>query len=326
MPSTFMPSILRFFPEFLNASAPQPVHKFRFSCIFGYREKTNRTVPGASIRHEEVIMKKALPLFLAASIAALSTLGCLSTSTTAAGSVNADRQQLMLVSEEEMVASANASYAQVIAEAKANGILNTNAATTNRVQTVAKRLIAQTGTFRADAPGWDWQVNVITDSTVNAWCMAGGKIVVYTGIIESLSLTDAQLAAVMGHEISHALREHSREQVSQQALTSVGVSVVAGLAKFGTAGNTMLAIAAEYGLTLPFSRSHETEADNIGTELMARAGYDPHEAVAVWEKMSALGTSSTPEFMSTHPSNTSRIKNLTKISEKVYPLYQEATK
>ena len=265
-------------------------------------------------------------MLLASSLVALSTLGCLSTSTTSAGNVNADRQQLMLISEEEMTASANESYAQIIAEAKAQGVLNTNAAMTSRVQTVAKRLIAQTGAFREDALGWDWQVNVITDSTVNAWCMAGGKIVVYTGIIEYLNLTDAQLAAVMGHEISHALREHSREQVSRQALTNVGASALSSLAGFGTVGNTALALAAEYCLTLPFSRSHETEADNIGTELMARAGYDPHEAVTVWEKMSALTTASTPEIMSTHPSNESRIKNLTVISEKVYPLYQEAVK
>ncbi len=269
-------------------------------------------------------MKKSITLLFAGLFAAVMMTSCLSTSsTTAAGNVGADRNQLMLISEQEMEQSANESYAQIIAEAKAAGTLNKDAKTTKRVQTIAKNLIAQVGAFREDALNWDWQVNVITENTVNAWCMAGGKIVVYTGIIDTLSLTDAQLAAVMGHEISHALREHSREQVSRQALTNVGTSVISGLAGFGTVGNTALALAAEYCLTLPFSRSHETEADNIGTELMARAGYDPHEAVTVWEKMQKLSASSTPEFMSTHPSHENRIKNLTVISEKVYPLYEK---
>ena len=220
-------------------------------------------------------------------IAVFFTIGCLTT-TTSAGNVGADRSQLMLYSEADMETSANNSYAQIIAEAKSAGTLNTNAATTNRVQAIAKKLIAQTGSFRQDALNWDWQVNVITESTINAWCMAGGKIVVYTGIIETLDLNDAQLAAVMGHEISHALREHIREQASRSALTSVGVSTLSQLAGFGTVGTTALELAAEYALTLPFSRSQETEADNIGTELMARAGYDPNEAVAVWEQNQKL--------------------------------------
>ena len=272
-------------------------------------------------------MKKTLLALLASSLIAFSTMGCLSTSsTTSAGSVGADRQQLMLFSEEDMETSANESYAQIIAEAKKAGTLNVNAATTNRVQTIAKRLIAQTGSFREDALKWDWQVNVITEDTVNAWCMAGGKIVVYTGIIEYLNLTDGELAAVMGHEISHALREHSREQASSNALTSVGTSVLSQLAGFGTVGTTAVQLAAEYCLTLPFSRKHETAADKVGTELMARAGYDPNEAVSIWKKMSALTTSSTPEILSTHPSNESRIKNLTEIAKKVYPLYEAANK
>lgn len=246
--------------------------------------------------------------------------------TTSSGEVGADRNQIMLYSEEEMERSAAKSYAQIIAEAKKAGTLNANAQTTRKVQEIAKKLISQTGAFREDALGWDWQVNVISDSTVNAWCMAGGKIVVYTGIIDSLRLTDGELAAVMGHEISHALREHSREQVSRSELASLGVSVISELAGFGTVGNTALELAAEYALKLPFSRIQETEADNIGTELMARAGYDPNEAVAVWQKMSALGSSTTPEIMSTHPSNESRIKNLSEIVTKVYPLYEKSKK
>ncbi len=247
-------------------------------------------------------------------------------STTAGGSVGADRSQVMLVSEAAMNQQAESSYAEVLAEAKANGTLNPDSATTTRVRNIAKRLIAQCPAFRDDALNWNWQVNVIKEDTVNAWCMPGGKIVVYTGIIDSLKLTDGELAAIMGHEISHALKEHSREQASKQALTSIGVSVIAEIAGLGDLGVTALALATQYGLTLPFSRKCETEADNMGTELMARAGYDPHEAINVWNKMSALGGGSVPQILSTHPSNSSRIENLSVIAETVYPLYQAAKK
>lgn len=273
------------------------------------------------------IVRKTIKTFVTVAVLAVSTvcIGCL-TSTTSAGNVGADRSQLMLVSEEVMEESANQSYAQVLQEAQAAGKLNTNAATTNRVRAIAKRLISQTGAFRSDAASWSWQVNVITDSTVNAWCMPGGKIVVYTGIIDTLKLTDGELAAVMGHEIAHALREHSREQASQDALRSLGVSTVAGVVGLGDLGTSLLDLASQYTVTLPFSRSHETEADHIGTELMARAGYDPNEAVNIWKKMAALSGGSVPEILSTHPSNESRIADLQKVVTQVYPLYEAAKK
>ncbi|HBG64882.1 MAG TPA: peptidase M48, partial [Treponema sp.] len=245
-------------------------------------------------------------------------------STTAAGSVGADREQLMLVSAEDMDKAATEQYAQIIKEAGAAGTLNTDKAVYDRVQAVAKKLIAQTGAFREDALKWDWQVNVIKEDTVNAWCMPGGKIVVYTGIIDALQLTDGELAAVMGHEISHALKEHCREQASKQYIQQTGISVVTQVAGLSETGQAVLALGVQYGITLPFSRECETEADNMGTELMARAGYDPHDAISVWEKMNKLGSSPLPEILSTHPSNESRIKNLTGIAEKVDPLYKEA--
>lgn len=244
--------------------------------------------------------------------------------TTSEGEVGADRKQVMLVSSESVEENARQAYAQVIAEAKSKGILNRDAATTKRVRDIASRLIAQTGNFRKDALDWKWEVNVITDNTVNAWCMAGGKIVVYTGIIETLKLNDAQLAAVMGHEITHALREHIREQTSRNQLVQNGIAIISQVAGLDAKERTIANLVGEYGLNLPFSRTQETEADNIGTELMARAGYDPKEAVKVWEKMSQISSGGTPEFMSTHPSNASRIKNLEVISEKVEGLYKEA--
>ena len=248
------------------------------------------------------------------------------TTTTSAGSVGADRKQVMLISEEAIEESANESYAEVLAEAKTAGTLNKNAATVQRVQKIAKLLIAQTGTFREDALSWDWQVNVITDETVNAWCMPGGKIVVYTGIIESLQLTDGELAAVMGHEIAHALREHSREQASQEGLQNLGIAAAASVLGLEETGTQLLGVAAQFTFGLPFSRKHETEADHIGTELMARAGYDPYEAVNIWKKMSAASSGEIPEIMSTHPSHESRISDLQVIAEKVYPLYEAAKK
>lgn len=287
-------------------------------------EDKNICIINFSFLRGNIFMKNFLWILFSSFVLVL-FLGCMAT-TTSAVNVGADRNQLMIVSEEQMEQSANESYAQVIAEAKKSGTLNVDATTVARVRNVAKNLIAQVGAFREDALSWNWQVNVISDNTVNAWCMPGGKIVVYTGIIQSLNLTDSQLAAVMGHEIAHALREHSREQASSETLKNAGIAVVSSVAGLNETGNSLLGLAAQYTLTLPFSRSHETEADHIGTELMARAGYDPNEAVAVWEKMSALGGSQIPEIMSTHPSNTSRIKDLTEISKKVYPLYEAAKK
>ncbi len=263
---------------------------------------------------------KHITRFLLCGIIALGFSAC--TTTTTGGNVGADRSQLLLVNEETMEESARQSYEEVLQEARANGTLNTNAATTQWVRNIAERLIAQTGAFREDALNWDWQVNVISDSTVNAWCMPGGRIVVYTGIIDSLDLTDAQLAAVMGHEIAHALREHSRERASQEGIKTVAVSAAASALGLGDGGLSLLTLASQYTITLPNSRKHETEADHIGTELMARAGYDPYEAVNVWKKMSALGGSSVPQIMSTHPSHETRIKDLEVIAQKVYPLYE----
>ncbi|WP_141088692.1 M48 family metallopeptidase, partial [Campylobacter concisus] len=140
-----------------------------------------------------------------------------------------------------------------------------------RVQEIEKRLIVQTGDFREDAIKWKWQVNVINEDTLNAWCMPGGRIVVYSGIIKKLNLTDAQLAAVMGHEIAHALREHSREQASTDQLKNIGIFAVATATGLGDLGASALNLASQYTISLPFSRSHPPEADRNGTQLSAGA-------------------------------------------------------
>jgi predicted Zn-dependent protease len=176
--------------------------------------------------------------------------------------------------------------------------------------------------FRDDAPRWQWEVNVLTSTDVNAWCMPGGKIAVYTGLIEQLKITDDELAAVMGHEISHALREHARERMSRQAATGVGLAVVEVLTgvQLGDIGESL----AQAVFVLPNSRENEQEADRIGVELAARAGYDPRAAVALWNKMQSLGGSQPPQWLSTHPSHESRVKDLQVYSQRVLPLYEKA--
>ena len=264
-------------------------------------------------------MKKILLTLLTAS---LLITGC--TSVTKSGVVGIDRKQFMLVSSEEMEQSSAQAYVKALTAAKNKGGLNVDPILTKRVQDITKKLIAQTGVFREDALKWKWQVNVINEDTLNAWCMPGGRIVVYTGIIKKLNLTDAQLAAIMGHEIAHALREHAREQASTDQLTGVGILTIATIAGLGNIGASALSLASQYTISLPFSRSHETEADHIGTELMARAGYDPKEAVEVWVKMGKTNVGKIPEILSTHPSNESRIKDLKEIAAKLEPLYQAA--
>jgi predicted Zn-dependent protease len=261
---------------------------------------------------------------------AAATLLAACTTTTEEGAVGVQRSQLILVSSAEMEKAAAAQYQQVIQTETPKGNINRDPHQTERVRGIAKRLIPQTAVFRKDALDWKWEVNVITSPEVNAWCMPGGKIAVYTGIIEKVQITDDELAAVMGHEMSHALREHSRERASQQMAAGVGASLAGIVADIFLPGSGQLATAgagaaAQYGGLLPYSRIQETEADRMGVELAARAGYDPRAAIVLWQKMAKLsGGSAPPQLLSTHPSNETRIKDLTEFSQKVLPLYEEA--
>ncbi len=255
-------------------------------------------------------------------LAALALAGCQTVQTTGAGTVGVDRTQHMLISAEKINAAAAQSYQQTMQEASARGLLNRDANQLNRVRTVATRLIAAAGVFRNDSLQWKWVVNVITSKDVNAWCMPGGKIAVYTGLIDTLQLSDAELAAVMGHEIAHALREHGREKASQQAAQNVLIGVGAALLGIGEGGASLANLAAQVTYGLPNSREFEREADRIGVELAARAGYDPHAAVTLWQKMARVSGGSGPAFMSTHPSAADRISELQKYAQQVLPLYQ----
>ena len=250
--------------------------------------------------------------------------GCQSVDTTQAGVVGVDRQQRMAVSSEEMNKGAEKAYADMMAEAKAKGILNKNPEHVERVRAIAKKLIPQTAHFRKDAPGWKWEANVIDLKDVNAWAMPGGKMAVYSGLIEGLKVTDDELAAVMGHEISHALREHSRERASRAVTQGMGLAVLGAIAGISGGALDLSKMVLDVTLNLPNSRTHETEADRIGVELAARAGYDPRAAVTLWEKMQKGSGGQPPKFLSTHPSHEDRISDLREYSAKVLPLYQQA--
>lgn len=267
----------------------------------------------------------AAATFVAAST--VFTAACQTVSTTQGGTVGIDRRQAMspLVSEQQLEQQAAAAYTDLLGKEAKQGDLNPDPAQTARVRRVANRLISQTPVFRPDARAWNWQVNVIRADEVNAWCMPGGKIAVYTGILDKLKLSDDEIAAVIGHEIAHALREHAREQASGQTLAQLGLL---GASLAGVGQNTVSAAGQLYqlGVALPYSRTHETEADRIGVELAARAGYDPRAAVSVWNKMGQLGGSRPPQFLSTHPSPESRMRDLRQYAEKVMPLYSQAKK
>lgn len=259
----------------------------------------------------------AVVIALAAAVAGCGT-------TTQGGTVGVNRSQFLMVSSQEMNQGAVQAYGQVLKEAQAKGILNRDAAQVQRVRTIASRLIPHTKVFRPDAPGWAWEVNVLSVNELNAWCMPGGKIAFYTGIIDGLKLTDDEIAAIMGHEIAHALREHSRERASQQALQGVGVGVVAAILGLGSTGSQLGNMVAQAMFGLPNSRTQESESDEIGVELAARAGYDPAAAISLWKKMAAQGGGGTPQFLSTHPSPDTRIRDLERHSVKVRPLYAQA--
>ena len=255
-------------------------------------------------------------------------VGCQTTNTTSGGAVGVDRQQTMLVSSAEINSQAAKAYQETIGEARAKRTLNRNPSDVARVRGIAARLIPVTSVFRSDAPGWRWESNVITSDEHNAWCMPGGKIAVYTGLIYKLNITDDELAAVMGHEIAHALREHGREKVGQA--TGIGIAAAIGGAVgayYGIdadVGQSVLGAVGELAFMRPNSRGMEQEADRMGVELAARAGYDPHAAITLWAKMGRASGGQPPQWLSTHPSHQSRIADLKVYAERVQPLYVAA--
>ena len=254
--------------------------------------------------------------------------GCQAVNTTSGGAVGVQRQQYMfsMLSTDEVNQMYAQSYQQTLGEASSKGVLDKSSADAKRVQVIANRLIAQAPKFRPDAAQWNWEVNVIKSDELNANCGPGGKIIVYTGLIDQLKPTDAEIAAVVGHEIAHALREHSREAMSKAYGVQMARQGAGALLGLGEGTMAMADAVVNYSMTLPNSRANENEADLIGLELSARAGYDPNAAITLWNKMSKASEGAPPEFMSTHPASESRIASLQAAIPKVMPLYQAAAK
>jgi predicted Zn-dependent protease len=254
----------------------------------------------------------------------LATLtGC--STTTAQGAVGANRSQLMLISSEQLEQSAALGYSKMKSEATQQGKLNTDQKLLQRVRAIALRIEPQTAVFRQDAPGWKWEVNVIDSNELNAFCMPGGKIMFYSGLITRLQLTDEEIAVVMGHEIAHALREHSREQVSQAIAAQAALDLGSALLGVSQNATTLAGIGYETFIATHFSRTDEAEADRIGLELTARAGYDPHAGVTLWQKMiNANSGGKMPEFLSSHPADSTRVQQIEALLPIVMPLYQAA--
>lgn len=191
-----------------------------------------------------------------------------------------------------------------------------------RLRAIGKRLLPHTVRWNERARQWQWEVNLIGSRQVNAFCMPGGKIAVFTGLLDQLKLTDDEVAMVMGHEIAHALQEHARERAAKSEITNLGANVISQLFGFGNLGNMALGTGAHL-LTLRFSRADESEADLIGMDVAARAGFDPRAAITLWQKMGKVSQSGA-EFLSTHPSGRSRIADLEKHLPEVLPLYARA--
>ena len=233
------------------------------------------------------------------------------------------RRQLMLVSEEQAISSSRQAYAQEMGKYQKEGKLVTDPRTLKRVSVITERLVAQAVKMRPDSAKWQWSVQVIDDpKTVNAWCMAGGRMALYTGLIMKVDPTDDELAQVMGHEIAHALANHTAERMSTAMAANAGILAAGLISDNPGQAMAMTAAAATVAIKLPNSRTAENEADQIGMDLAARAGYDPRAAVTLWQKMAKVGGNAPPEWLSTHPSDTTRQERLSALAPKMMPYYQ----
>lgn len=232
------------------------------------------------------------------------------------------RQQLVLVSEEQAQQASAQAYAQTLAEAQSKGQLNGDAALTARVKRITDRLVVQAGNMYPESRNWKWSIAVIDEPKINAWVMPGGKMAIYTGIIQKLALSDDEIAQIMGHEISHALLGHGRERMSRAMATQSGLQLGSILAGRDL---SILAPVATVALNLPNSRDAESEADRYGVELAARAGYDPRASISLWEKMGrASSGNQPPQFLSTHPAPGNRIQALQALVPRMMPIYEQA--
>jgi len=232
------------------------------------------------------------------------------------------RPQLMLVSETTAIAASRQAYLTEITRLEREGKISDDPATARWVGEITGRVVAQAVRMRPDAGRWSWSVAIIDEpDTVNAWCMAGGRMAVYTGLLRKLDPTEDEFAQIMGHEIAHALANHTAEKMSVAMATQLGI-VAVGVASDDPRLTAVAATAATIAIALPNSRGAEAEADQIGIELAARAGYDPRAAVTLWQKMDRLGGSRPPQFLSTHPDPANRQASLAALVSRMMPYYE----
>jgi predicted Zn-dependent protease len=268
-------------------------------------------------------MKKIISILIISLTLLIS--GCATTTSSSASGVT--RSQFLLMPASKVDQMSAQAYSESLTLAKQKATLNVDKAMYNRINTISQRLIAQVDVFRADAKAWAWEVNVEQNDQVNAYCMPGGKIMVFTGLVEKINATDDELAAVIGHEIAHALREHGRERMSQAYVQQFGLQALAAFVGNGLAGAATMqgaSLGSQLFFALPNGREQERESDRIGLELAARAGYNPDAAVTLWQKMTANSNGAPPEFLSTHPASENRIADLKALAPKVRPLYLAA--
>jgi predicted Zn-dependent protease len=236
------------------------------------------------------------------------------------------RTQFMLVSPESAIVESRKAYLSTVSELDKENKLLDDPRMADRVQTITGRLVTEAVALYPNSADWEWSVAIIDDpETVNAWCMAGGRMAVYTGLFEKLKLTDAEFAQIMGHEISHALANHTAERMSRAMATTLGVIAIGAAADNHAAALGGAAVAAKLALELPNSRTAESEADRIGIELATRAGYDPDAAVTLWQKMGTLGGGKQPEFLSTHPAPGNREAALAALTPEMRKLNPQGT-
>ena len=205
-------------------------------------------------------------------------------------------------------------FAQLTQEARAKNQLDTSSSTYQRINTVFQRLKPYADQLNQTGQRFDWKLAVLKSDTVNAYVAPGGKVVFYTGIVNKLNLTNDEIAAVMGHEMTHALEEHAKSKIGAQALTNlaIGIGTSYAGANIGEAGNAAISLGSQIGIGLPYSRNLESRADYGGLMLMAKAGFNPNAAITLWEKMNRLDGAGKGSFLSTHPSNSQRIGDMRK--------------
>lgn len=231
-----------------------------------------------------------------------------------------------LVPAEQVEAAAAQQYQQMMAQAaQQQALAPTSHPQMQRLRFIAERIIPFTDEWNARARGWKWEVNLIGSRELNAFCMPGGKIAFFYGILQQLQLTDDEVATIMGHEVAHALREHARERMGKTAATRIGASLLSSVLGLGSAGDQLLGMGGQL-LTLKFSRDDESEADIVGMELAARAGYDPAAGISLWQKMMAASQGQPIGFLSTHPAGETRIRDIQARLPRVAPLYAQAAK